>query len=68
MSHFYGWGSTVLRLEPLLRGGSFYFLPLSYPEIPGTHLIDLGMMKGLIQPWSSTVVLNTGPLEWESSV
>ena len=41
---FCGWGSTASRLEPL-RGGSF-FLTTKFPEIPCTHFIDLGRMKG----------------------
>ena len=41
---FYGWGSTDSRLEPL-RGGSLLFTTKSQ-EIPGTHFIDLGRMKG----------------------
>ena len=44
MAPFYGWGSTVSRLEPL-RGGSLLFTN-KFPEIPGTHFIDLGRMKG----------------------
>ena len=44
MAPFYGWGSTASRLEPL-RGGSFLFTT-KFPDIPGTHLIDLGRMKG----------------------
>ena len=47
---FYGWGSTASRLEPL-RGGSL----LKFPEIPGTHFIDLRRMKGWVDlgatPW-----------------
>ena len=43
MAPFYGWGSTASRLEPL-RGGSLLFTT-KFPEITGTHLIDLGMMK-----------------------
>ena len=39
----YGWGSTASRLEAL-RGGSL-LLTTKFPEIPGTHLIDLGRMK-----------------------
>ena len=34
-SLFYGWDSTALRLDPL-----------KFPEIPGTHFIDLERMKG----------------------
>ena len=36
---FYGWGLTDSRLEPL-RGGSILFTT-KFPEIPGTHFIDL---------------------------
>ena len=36
---FYGWSSTASRLE-LLRGGSSLFT-IKFPEIPGTHFIDL---------------------------
>ena len=44
MAPFYGWGSTASRLQPL-RGGSLLFTT-KFPEIPGTHFIDLGRMKG----------------------
>ena len=44
MAPFYGRGSTASRLEPL-RGGSLLFT-IQFPEIPGTHFIDLGRMKG----------------------
>ena len=45
MAPFYGWGSTASsRLEPL-QGGSSLFTT-KFPEIPGTHFIDLGRMKG----------------------
>ena len=40
MAPFYGWGSTASRLQPL-RGGSLLFTT-QFPEIPGTHFIDLG--------------------------
>ena len=43
---FYGWGSTASRLQPL-RGGSLLFT-IQFPEIPGTHFIDLGRMKGWV--------------------
>ena len=43
MVPFYGWGSTASRLQPL-RGGSLLFT-IQFPEIPGTHFIDLGRMK-----------------------
>ena len=44
MAPFYGWGSTASWLQPL-RGGSLLFTT-QFPEIPGTHFIDLGRMKG----------------------
>ena len=44
MAPFYGWGSTASRLEPL-RGGSLLFTT-KFPEVPGTHFIDLVRMKG----------------------
>ena len=44
MVHFYGWGSTASRLVSL-RGGSLLFTT-KFPDIPGTHFIDLRRMKG----------------------
>ena len=46
MVPFYGWGSAVSRLEPL-QGGSLVSTT-KFPEIPGTHFIDLGRMIGCI--------------------
>ena len=43
---FYGWGSTASRVKPPW-GGSLIFTT-KFPEIPGTHFIDLGRMKGLV--------------------
>ena len=45
MASFYGWGSTASRLKPL-RGGSLLFTT-KFPEILGTHFINLRKMKGL---------------------
>ena len=39
-------GSTASGLQPL-RGGSLLFTT-KFPEIPGTHFIDLGRMNGLV--------------------
>ena len=58
MAPFYGWGSTTSRLQPL-RGGSLLFTT-QFPEIPGKD-------ERLSRPWSHPVVLNTGPLDWEST-
>ena len=44
MAPFYGWGSTASRLEPL-REGSLLFTT-KFPDIPGTHFIDLERMTG----------------------
>ena len=44
MASFYGWGSSASMLEPL-REGSLLFTT-KFPEIPGTHFIDFGRMKG----------------------
>ena len=44
MAPFYGWGSTASRLEPLRRGSLLF--TTKFPEVPGTHFIDLGKMKG----------------------
>ena len=44
MAPFYGWGSTAPRLV-LLRGGSL-LSTTKFPDIPGTHFVDLGRMKG----------------------
>ena len=52
MVPFYERGSNTSRLEPL-GGGSLLFTT-QFPEIPGTHFIN-------------QVVLNTGPMDWESS-
>ena len=41
---FYGWGSTASRLEPLRRGSLLF--TTKFPEIPGTHFINLARMKG----------------------
>ena len=46
MAPSYGWGSTASRLEPL-RGGNLLFTT-KFPEIPGTHFIDLERMKGWV--------------------
>ena len=44
MAPFYGWGSTASRPEPLRRGSLLF--TTKFPEVPGTHFIDLGRMKG----------------------
>ena len=46
MAPFYEWGSTASRLEPLCEGRSLY--STKFPEIPGTHFINLRMMKGWV--------------------
>ena len=46
MASFYRWGLTASRLEPLW--GSSLPFTTKFPEIPGTHFIDLRMMKGWV--------------------
>ena len=43
MAAFYGWGSTASRLEPLQEGSLLF--TAEFPEISGTHFIDLGRMN-----------------------
>ena len=50
MAPFYGWHSTASRLQPL-REGSLLFT-IQFPEIPGTHFIGLGRIKG----WEVTLL------------
>ena len=45
MAPFYGWGSTASRLMSHYEE-VIHVLPHIFPEIPGTHLIDLRKMKG----------------------
>ena len=40
-------GFICLKATEPLRGGSLLFTT-KFPEIPCTHLIDLGRMKGLV--------------------
>ena len=44
MAPFYEWGSTASRLEPHRRSSLLFIT--KFPEIPGTHFIDLRRMKG----------------------
>ena len=66
MVPFYGWGSTASRLEPL-GGGSLLFTT-KFQVIPGIYsFYQPRKDERLSQPWSHPVVLNMGPLDWESS-
>ena len=46
MAPFCGWGSTASRLEPF-RGSSL-LLTTKFPEISGTHFINLERIKGWV--------------------
>ena len=72
MAPFYGWGSTASRLEPL-QGGSLLFTT-KFPEIHGTHFINLRRVKGWVDleptqwfwtwdPWIG-MIGNMRPLDW----
>ena len=43
MAPFYGWVSTISKLDPF-RGDCLLFTT-TFPDIPGTHLIDLGKIN-----------------------
>ena len=58
MAPFYGWGSTASRLEPLQEGSLLF--TIKFPEIPGTHFINLGKMKGWETTLESTLELPSG--------
>lgn len=49
MVSFHGCCSTVSRPQNHYEE-TVYFLPPSPQEDPDTHLIDLGMMKGFVDP------------------
>ena len=57
---FYGWGSTASRLESHFEE-AVYFLPLSSQKL--LVLMDEKLNRARSHP----VVLNTGPLDLESS-
>ena len=64
-------GFSCLKATEPLRGGSLLF-STKFLESPGTHLIDLGMMKGWVDLGATQWIGNqtgqwTGPLDWESS-
>ena len=63
MAPFHGWGSTASRLEPP-QGGSLLFTT-KFPEIPGINRSRKD--ERLSRPWNHPVVLNMGPLDWESN-
>ena len=65
MAPFYEWGLTASRLEPL-QGGSLLFTT-KFPEIPGTHFIDLRKMKGWIDLWATHWFWTWDLCNWESS-
>ena len=57
IASFYGWGSIASWLVEPLRGCGLLF-PTKFQEIPGTHFIDLGRMKGCV---------NLGATQWFST-
>ena len=56
-------GFNCLKAAESLRGDSLLYI-IQFPGVPGTLLIDLGRMSW---SWSHPMVLNLGPLDWESS-
>ena len=44
MAPFYGWGSTISRIQSLYEEKVNF--TTQFPGVSGTHLIDLGRTKG----------------------
>ena len=65
MAPFYGRGSTASRLEPV-RGGSLLFTT-KVPRNSWYSFYRPLKDERLSRPWSHPLVLNTKPLDWESS-
>ena len=62
---FYGWDSTASKPEPLRRDNLLF--TTNSLEIPGTHLVDHGAMKGWVDHGASqSMILKSAPLDWES--
>ena len=69
MTFFHVLGLTVSRLQSHYEGQFTFYLFLFFTqENLILILIDLGRMKVVSQPWSHPVILNLGPLEWESRI
>ena len=66
MTPFYGWGSTVSRLQSHYEE-TVYFLPFSSQEILVLNWLTSEKDEKLSWPWSLPVVLKPGPMEYESS-
>ena len=66
MAPFYGWGSTVSRLQSPFEE-VVYFLPL-LPRNSWYSLYRPRKDARLSRPRSHPVVLNTGPMDWKSSI
>ena len=63
MAPFYGWGLTASRLQPLREGINFL---QKVPTNPWHSFYRPRKDERLSRLWSNPVVLNTGPLDWES--
>ena len=55
-------GFNCLKGTEPLQGGSLFFTT-KFPDIPGTHLVDLGRMKGWVDI-GATQWLGNGIPEW----
>ena len=65
MAPFYGWGSAISRLQSHYKEAD-YFLQ----QVPRNSWYSFDQPwkdKRLGRLWSHPVVLNAGPLDWESS-
>ena len=60
------WIFNIRLFIKCLITGSLLFTT-KFPEIPGTHFIDLGRMKGCVDFRATQWFWTTGALDWESS-
>ena len=59
-------GFTCLKAAEPIRGDSL-LLTTKFSIVRGTHLISFVSMKGSVDLGGNPIVLNPGPLDWESS-
>ena len=66
MIPFYGWGSTAPKLEPLWAGSLLF--TTKFPEIPGTHFIDLRTMKDWVDLGAAQCFWTRDPWIWNPAL
>ena len=66
MAPFLWTGFNCLKSTEPLQGSSLLFIT-QFWKIFGTHLINLGRMKGWLDLGATPWMFNTGPFDWGSS-